>query len=356
MKYQNVPWILLFVPLMVLSMDRKQVQLEVCPTRKTYIQNQKTQDPTLCSFCDKEILATTYILEENTNKDTRIMLNKHPYVPFDRGFQILIMPISHKEKPTDFSSEELNRLTDEAQRITIHFHDDSYTQEYFTNWGKCSGGSVAHWHNQMKIYIQKPSPLPDLLRNSIENNLSTNIESAFALAQSKLSRNIHQNNQPNKNRDSHNDDCLCCIVNNANDDKNNLIVTRFKHNYICLSHYPALPGEVCVVPKRHVSTIKDLSQEELRENMALATVLLSKIQEYAQCNIRDCDGGNLFCKSLGGKASEDEHSHHHVFTVVMPRTTVPLTPGFMQDNSVKLDYDPLDLLAYLRNIYSPQEK
>jgi len=55
-------------------------------------------------------------------------------------------------------------------------------------------------------------------------------------------------------------------------------------------------------------------------------------------------------KSLGGKSSEEEHTKYHVYTVVMPRTTVPLTPGFMQDSSCKLDYDPIHLLAYLKGI------
>ena len=42
---------------------------------------------------------------------------------------------------------------------------------------------------------------------------------------------------------------------------------------------------------------------------------------------------------------------HHVHTIVMPRTAVPLTPGFMDGNSCKLDYDPCRLFDYLKDCY-----
>lgn len=82
--------------------------------------------------------------------------------------------------------------------------------------------------------------------------------------------------------------------------------------------------------------------------MAIAYALLPIMKKYAQEHIRECDGANLYTKSLGAKASDDEKQTYHVHTRVIPRTTVPLTPGNHDNNSRKLDFDPDHLFAYLK--------
>jgi len=93
-----------------------------------------------------------------------------------------------------------------------------------------------------------------------------------------------------------------------------------------------------------------LSQEALEENMVLAMALLPRMKEYAQAHIRECGGGNIYIKGIGNKASHEQKSKHHVHTLIIPRTTVPITPGGMEGACCKFDCDPLHLFQYLKSM------
>ena len=131
-----------------------------------------------------------------------------------------------------------------------------------------------------------------------KNPIITTIEMAFAKVQELLARAplyvpiVSYNIKPDPT-------CHCCsIFVHQNKDEDSLVVGRFKYNYVCLSHYPTLPGELSVVPYHHVASIKDLPQESFLENMVIAMALLRKTQEYAHENIRDSSGGNIYTKIL----------------------------------------------------------
>ena len=143
--------------------------------------------------------------------------------------------------------------------------------------------------------------------------------------------------------------CHCCFIGCSphNEDEKSLVVARFKHNYVCLSHYPTVPGELSVVPYHHVVSIKDLPEQSFFENMVIATALLRKTQEYAHDNIRESTGGNIYTKSMGRK---NEQKEYHVHTLVMPRTVISATPGTLDGHSCKLDYDPEHYFAYVKGI------
>jgi hypothetical protein len=85
------------------AMESKQNQLEFS-NRKTYIDAQKKSTsveivvPKPCVFCDSDILATNYIVNENKEDDVRVIMNKFPYFHPSQGVHFLIMPISHKEQ------------------------------------------------------------------------------------------------------------------------------------------------------------------------------------------------------------------------------------------------------------------
>jgi diadenosine tetraphosphate (Ap4A) HIT family hydrolase len=332
----------------VLAMDPKGSQLELCASRRAYIQGQKSQPSQSCVFCDAKVLAQNHILIENFRDDVRIMMNKNPYFPFDQGYHLLIMPISHKEQPADFSQRELAQQTYTALFLSVKLHNGSYSQEYFTNWGKLSGQSVLHWHSQMKVYTKPALSLPESARN-YKDSSTNNIESALALVRSKLALSIIPLDVKTYTFDA----CKCCCVRESHgDDENNFVIGRFKYNLVCLSHYPNTAAEVAVIPYRHIAAMKDLCPEELRENMALSMALLPTLKTYAENSIRDCDGGNIYTKSMGSEAPMEMQKNHHVCTLVMPRTVIAATPGTLEGNSCKLDFDPGHLFAYLKEFHA----
>lgn len=56
-------------------------------------------------------------------------------------------------------------------------------------------------------------------------------------------------------------DCPFCNINNAKDD----IVWESKHSIAILDRYPVSPGHTLVIPKRHIKSYFDLTQDEVDE-------------------------------------------------------------------------------------------
>ena len=332
------------------AMEDKKCQLDFCPTRSEYYRQKaaNNQNPNkICFFCDKESLKSNYIISEDVPGDVRVMMNKTPYPDFDQAIHLLIMPMSHKELPSDFSHKELTEQSGALQWLSTQLHATAYTQEYFTNWGKMAGQTVPHWHSHVKSYTMPPFSMPQRMKY-FKNPVIKNIEEAFEntkkLLESPMVEQQLLEAQHNENK------CLCCLLQKGQmgSDEENFVVARFTHNYVCLAHYSFCAGEIAIIPNRHVASIKDLLQGELTENMALAMALLPKMSSYAHEKIRDCDGGNVYTKSMGAKASVEQQMNYHVHTLIMPRTTITPIPGAMDGNSCKLDYNPDHLFAYLK--------
>jgi len=341
---------------MVFCMNPKDMQLEFpVSTRKAYVQHNIVQKPTqpVCHFCDEKTLSTNYIIREDRESDVREMMNKFPYFDFDQGHHLLIMPISHKEHPDEFCENEIIEQADAARHLSAKLYGTAYTQEYCTSWGKDAGQSVPHWHNHLKSYTKPPQSIPKRIA-SYKNPYIKTIEEAHTALTTLLES--AEDIPPSLDTLHDESTCLCCTIKNDQiHDEENLVVGRFIHNYICLSHYPSLPGEIVVIPNRHVAAIKDLSREEFGENMILAMALLSTMQKYAHEYIRGCNSANLFTKSMGQKASDDEKSNFHVYTRILPRTIIALSAGQLGDNSCKLDVDPIHLFTHLKDILSQKK-
>lgn len=341
------------------GMESKQCQLEFCPTRKAYepkvlVSNQKDLlhiqylEAKPCVFCIPTIYHDNYIVDENKELNVRVMMNKFPYGDFDQGVHLLVMPLSHKEHFSDFSYEEMKNHIDMVQYVSARLYNDAYTQEYFINWGALSGQSVPHWHAHLKSYVKPPMSLPQRME-CYKNARIRTIEDAYKQVKSLLES---QNNLPISSSYPYNElTCNGCVVGKCQNDEKNFVVIRFTYNYVCLSHYPHCPGEISIVPYEHVASMKDLSFAALRENMNIAKVLLPKIKEYAHEYIRECDGGNIFIKSMGNKTPDAKKSTYHIHTLIIPRTKVPFTPGCIVGHSAKLDYDPKHLFEYLKKEY-----
>lgn len=354
LKYSML--VLGFYSSVVFCMNSKDRQLEFpISTRKAYVQSNVLQKPTesVCNFCDEKILATNHIIREDHESDVREMMNKFPYFDFDQGQHLLIMPRSHKEHPEEFSHDEIVEQADAVRNLSAKLYGNAYTQEYFTNWGKDAGQSVPHWHSHLKSYVKPPQSIPERIACYKDSRIKT-IEEAYEELKTILES--AKNTLPSLDSCYDENECTCCTIKNehAHDEKN-LVVGRFPYNYICLSHYPSLPGEIAVIPNRHVAAIKDLSREEFGENMVLAMALLSTMQKYAHEYIRGCSSANLCTKSMGEKAPGNEKSNFHLYTRILPRTIISLSAGQFADSSCKLDFDPVHLFAYLKDALSQKK-
>ena len=334
----------------ILSMHSKR-QLEICPGRNAYIlkslaQKSDKKEPTPCVFCDENVLAKNYILGEDYEHDLRWMMNLHRY--FNQGKHLLVMPISHVEHPDEFSRNQLKNFADKAQELCAKLSVTAYSQEYVTHWGKIAGQSVAHWHSHLKNYEEQPLSLSEKMKR-YRNEQVVTIEEVFTLTKEQL-KSVSYIPALLQQITKSTCECHCCsMMNNQEEHEDNLIVAQFEYNYVCLSNYPCLPAELAVVPKRHVSSMKDLSQDEFREHVVVTMALLPKVREYAQNFIRNCDGGILYTKNIGDRASIDEQKQYHVHTIVAPRTEIPITLGTLEGHSCKLDFDPGHFLQYLKN-------
>ena len=345
---------LFFLPL--IAMNNHNNQLELCATRNTAYarpvreaEKQKTEEPQKavtkpCPFCDADILKTNHIFSEDSAKNIRIIFNKFPYPSLDQGIHLLCTLITHKAHPNDLSSAEFVEQIDAAHSMSRKLHNEAYTQEYFTNWGAIAGQSVPHWHSHIVSFNEPPCSLTEKMQRQ-KNQRIQSIEEAFIRVKKKLASEKYIT-MPLITADDEKQ-CVCCTISKEiPKNMENLVIERFKYNYLCLSQYPRWAGELSVVPYRHLPAIAHLSPEELRENMIIAKAVLPIMTEYANTYIRDCTGGNIYTKSICSKASHDQHNYH-VHTTVIPRTTIAPTPGTVEGNSCKLDFNPEHLMTYL---------
>jgi ATP adenylyltransferase len=102
--------------------------------------------------------------------------------------------------------------------------------------------------------------------------------------------------------------CIFCEKTKEDSDETNLILGRYKHNFIVMNKYPYNAGHLLVIPFEHIDTLEKLSTEASNEMMDLvkaSTVILQKELNNAGTNV----GINM------GKASGagiPGHLHAHV--------------------------------------------
>lgn len=107
------------------------------------------------------------------------------------------------------------------------------------------------------------------------------------------------------------DDCIFCQQLAENQDEKNLIIKRFKHNYVLLNKFPYNAGHMLVLPLAHHATLNEISHEtraELMEIVAQATQICTDALKSDGCNV----GINL-----GKAAGAGIPSHLHIH--VLPR-------------------------------------
>lgn len=102
-----------------------------------------------------------------------------------------------------------------------------------------------------------------------------------------------------------NNGCVFCIDGNKD---NQLVLGRYKHCNVIMNLYPYSAGHLLVTPKRHVSNLEELTEEELNQLMFLTKEATRILKEKA--NSQGANIGMNLGKASG--AGIPEHLHMHV--------------------------------------------
>jgi ATP adenylyltransferase len=104
-------------------------------------------------------------------------------------------------------------------------------------------------------------------------------------------------------------ECIfCSAVEKDILDMNNLVVHKSEKTFVIMNLYPYNNGHLMIVPKRHVSSIEQITTQEsheLMDEIILAEKILQKIYSPHGFNI----GANL---GRAGGAGIEEHIHFHI--------------------------------------------
>ncbi len=102
--------------------------------------------------------------------------------------------------------------------------------------------------------------------------------------------------------------CIFCLKPNQDDDAKNGILFRGKLCFVILNLYPYNNGHIMVVPYKHVSSLYELSPEEI--NDLFSTV---RIAEKVLRNCYRCEGMNIgINEGNAAGAGIAEHIHVHL--------------------------------------------
>lgn len=102
-------------------------------------------------------------------------------------------------------------------------------------------------------------------------------------------------------------DCFLCSKPREDNDKANYILYRGKENFIILNAYPYNPGHLLVAPYRHVGSLEEMKEMEMKEHFELVKAgvrLLTLVVKPTGFNV----GMNLG-KVAGAGIADHIHSH-----------------------------------------------
>jgi len=102
--------------------------------------------------------------------------------------------------------------------------------------------------------------------------------------------------------------CIFCMLAADDKDEKNLLLTRFEYFNLFINLYPYQKGHLLLIPKKHVSNLSDLSQEEQQELITIVSAIPDILNEVLGA------GGSNVGINIGkiGGASKPDHIHIHV--------------------------------------------
>jgi len=102
--------------------------------------------------------------------------------------------------------------------------------------------------------------------------------------------------------------CILCDKPKQNNDEPNYILYRGENNFVILNAYPYNPGHLMIAPYRHIASLEELTDEELKEHFEIvrrSTKILREVFNPGGFNL----GINL--GKVAG-AGIDDHFHTHI--------------------------------------------
>lgn len=102
--------------------------------------------------------------------------------------------------------------------------------------------------------------------------------------------------------------CFLCELAKSSPSQKNLLLYSTTNSIVVMNKYPYNNGHIMVVPKKHVSSFENLSDNEykdLSDLLKLSTKVINNVFNPQGCNI----GMNLG-KTAG--AGLDDHIHYHI--------------------------------------------
>ena len=107
------------------------------------------------------------------------------------------------------------------------------------------------------------------------------------------------------------EECILCEKPRQNNDAVNYILHRGDKNFVILNAYPYNPGHLLIAPYRHVSSLEELTNEELHEHFEIVSQsikILRQVFHPGGFNV-GVNVGKSACAGMAG----------HVHTHIVPR-------------------------------------
>lgn len=101
---------------------------------------------------------------------------------------------------------------------------------------------------------------------------------------------------------------LCAYPQDASAFRANLVLAVQEHAFVCLNRYPFTPSHLLVSPRRHVSDLTDLSDEEYAALTTLLRESTIRLRRAVSCSAMNI-GFNLGIDAGAGVA---DHLHGHI--------------------------------------------
>ena len=102
--------------------------------------------------------------------------------------------------------------------------------------------------------------------------------------------------------------CILCNQPKQNKDALNYILYRGEKNFVMLNAYPYNPGHLMIAPYRHIASLEELTDEELKEHFEIVRRSTKILRQ-----VFNPDGFNLGMNigKIAG-AGIDDHFHTHI--------------------------------------------
>ena len=142
--------------------------------------------------------------------------------------------------------------------------------------------------------------------------------------------------------------CILCAIRESDPQVANFEITRSKLMIVSLNFYPYNPGHTVIFPARHLTDIRELTDEEIMEMHRLQGKLMAVLE-----SVYGPSGFNIGYNLV--KSGETDIRHIHCHVVPRHRNEIGLLEMISQGSRVLVE-DPLVALEKLRRAFAGLEK